>query len=193
MELCNLEKLPAGQNGIIAVMSYSGYDIEDALVLNKASLDRGTLSLSLSLSLHSLLLSGYGRCLVYKHMKGTARKYPNQSFDRIMGPSLDPKTMKPIWKHSILESVSHYLSLFFSHLSLLQDGLVGAGARIQSRHTVINKHMPLTTQGDSTESIQYKDVSQSYKNPVDSYAERVLLTYNEDDATVVKVLLRQTR
>lgn len=42
IELINFEKLPAGANGIIAVMSYSGYDIEDALVLNKASLDRGT-------------------------------------------------------------------------------------------------------------------------------------------------------
>ncbi|VDO04636.1 unnamed protein product [Haemonchus placei] len=171
IELINFEKLPAGANGIIAVMSYSGYDIEDALVLNKASLDRG-----------------YGRCLVYKHAKGTARKYPNQTYDRLMGPSLDPITRKPIYKNMLCWNV--LLEIFV----LDQEGIVFAGARICSKQTMINKHMPVVSQDAAAATAQqYRDVSITYKNPVPSYAERVLLTYNDEEAHLVKILLRQTR
>lgn len=67
IELIKYDKLPAGQNATVAVMSYSGYDIEDALVLNKASCDRG-----------------FGRCQVFKKVSTTLKKYQNGQTDRIV-------------------------------------------------------------------------------------------------------------
>ncbi len=41
MDLIRFEQIPAGHNAIVAVMSFTGYDIEDAIILNQASVDRG--------------------------------------------------------------------------------------------------------------------------------------------------------
>ena len=35
LDLINFDSVPGGQNASLAVMSYSGYDIEDAVVLNR--------------------------------------------------------------------------------------------------------------------------------------------------------------
>ncbi|KAL8898451.1 MAG: hypothetical protein Q9207_006692 [Kuettlingeria erythrocarpa] len=84
IELVKYDKLPAGQNAIVAVMSYSGYDIEDALVLNKASVDRG-----------------FGRCQVYRKWAATLRKYPNGTEDRV-GNRIE-ENGAPIRKHALLD------------------------------------------------------------------------------------------
>ena len=68
-------------------MSYSGYDIEDALIVNKSSIDRG-----------------FGRCMVHKKQVISLKRYTNQSFDKIMGPMYDATTKKPIWRHELLDN-----------------------------------------------------------------------------------------
>ena len=37
LDLVNFDQVPGGQNVSLAVMSYSGYDIEDAVVLNRCT------------------------------------------------------------------------------------------------------------------------------------------------------------
>ncbi|XP_043723614.1 DNA-directed RNA polymerase III subunit 2 [Telopea speciosissima] len=69
IELVGYDKLGAGQNATVAVMSYSGYDIEDAIVMNKSSLDRG-----------------FGRCIVMKKLSAINQKYNNGTSDRIIRP-----------------------------------------------------------------------------------------------------------
>ncbi|RID60551.1 hypothetical protein BRARA_F03700 [Brassica rapa] len=63
------DKLGAGQNATVAVMSNTGYDIEDAIVMNKASLDRG-----------------FVRCIVMKKIVAICQKYGNDAVDRILRP-----------------------------------------------------------------------------------------------------------
>ncbi|KAM3205803.1 hypothetical protein P3L10_029213 [Capsicum annuum] len=69
IELVGYDKLGSGQNATVAVMSYSGYDIEDAIVMNKSSLDRG-----------------FGRCIVMKKYTAICQKYDSCTSDRIIKP-----------------------------------------------------------------------------------------------------------
>jgi DNA-directed RNA polymerase III subunit RPC2 len=74
IELVGYDRLPAGQNATVAVMSFSGYDIEDALILNRASVDRG-----------------FGRCHVLKKQTIPMRTFPNGTAERTAFPVNPPR------------------------------------------------------------------------------------------------------
>ncbi|XP_042434747.1 DNA-directed RNA polymerase III subunit 2-like isoform X2 [Zingiber officinale] len=77
IELVGYDKLGAGQNATVAVMSYSGYDIEDAIVMNKSSLDRG-----------------FGRCISMKKYTVVKEIYGNGATDRIVKPRKDKENQR---------------------------------------------------------------------------------------------------
>ena len=116
LDLVDFDKLPAGQNAIIAVMSYSGYDIEDAVVINKASIDRG-----------------YGRCMVMK-IRHNSTSICNHTRDRIRGTAEGEGTWENISanKKTSLQAID-------------SDGIVGAGRRVKPKFTLVRKDTPKNT------------------------------------------------
>ena len=72
MDLLHINERPVGQNCVVAVLPYDGYNIEDAIVLSKSSVDRGL-----------------GRTFYYKSYKVEAKQYPMGQQDKICIPNED--------------------------------------------------------------------------------------------------------
>ncbi|CAL5350659.1 unnamed protein product [Camellia sinensis] len=195
IELVGYDKLGAGQNATVAVMSYSGYDIEDAIVMNKASLDRG-----------------FGRCIVMKKLSAINQKYENNSSDRIIRPQReghDAERMQSVLTVPVLLSLVNYTKEVGIGLILDDDGLAAPGEIIRPNDIYINKQSPIVTRGaivppmglndksltGIATSRQYKPSRQTYKGPEGETAvvDRVALCSDKNNNLCIKFMIRHTR
>ena len=77
------------------------------------------------------------------------------------------------------------------------DGLAGVGERVDPGDIYINKQSP-TNATDNTftgqaASVPYKNTPMTYKSPVAGNIDKVMISDTENDQTLIKVLIRQTR
>mmetsp|Transcript_38743 Transcript_38743/g.50119 ORF Transcript_38743/g.50119 Transcript_38743/m.50119 type:complete len:1149 (-) Transcript_38743:193-3639(-) len=172
LDLINFDQVPGGQNATLAVMSYSGYDIEDAIILNKASLDRG-----------------FGRCMVLRKHQTSLRRYPNGAQDENHGP---PDTAQ------FAKGAEDSRYQRYSKLDI--DGICVVGEKVEPGQILVNKQMPVnvTETADSVlgvESGAHKPSPLTYKAAQDHFVhvDKVLVTRNETESYLIKVLLRQIR
>lgn len=166
IQLIGYDKLPAGQNATVVVMSYSGYDIEDALVLNKASIDRG-----------------FGRCQVFRKYTTELQKYPNGRRERIGDPENEGegKVKRRIAKHEALDD---------DGLAIV-GYKVNSGEAMVKKETPLDQ----TTTGIGLDRGpgEFRDSSVSYRIADPAYIDKVMISQTEKDTTVIKVQTRQTR
>jgi len=115
---------PAGQNMIVAVMPYQGYNIEDAIILNEASVQRGlgrstyfrpytsselhyTGGLADEIVIPSKDVSGYRTERTYRHLEEDGIAYPEAQLeggDVVIGKTSPPKFLSDMGEISIAKA-----------------------------------------------------------------------------------------
>ncbi|CAI4768945.1 AAC_HP2_G0049930.mRNA.1.CDS.1 [Saccharomyces cerevisiae] len=164
IELIDYDKLPAGQNATVAVMSYSGYDIEDALVLNKSSIDRG-----------------FGRCETRRKTTTVLKRYANHTQDIIGGMRVD-ENGEPIWQHQSLGPDG-----------LGEVGMKVQSGQIYINKSVPTNSADAPNPNNVNVQTQYREAPVIYRGPEPSHIDQVMMSVSDNDQALIKVLLRQNR
>ena len=85
-DISNYNKHPAGQNLVVAIMSYKGYNMEDAIILNRGSIERGL-----------------GRSTYFRPSIAEELRYAGGLIDEICIPDKDVKGYKTEKDYRFLE------------------------------------------------------------------------------------------
>ena len=163
-DLANYNKHPSGQNIVVAVMSYQGYNMEDAVVINKASIDRG-----------------FGRSSYYRPSIAEELRYSGGLMDEICVPDKDVKGYKSEDDYKFLEDDG----IVYPEASVGEDDVV-IGKVSPPRFLSSMDEYSLATNTKRESSISLKHGEQGV-------VDFVALTENEEGNRLIQVRIRDLR
>lgn len=164
MEFLKFRELPAGQNAIVAILCYSGYNQEDSMIMNQGSIDRGLF-----------------RSLFF-------RSYMDQ--ERRIGMSVVEEFEKPTRADTLRLKHGTYDKL--DDDGLISPGIRVAGEDIIIGKTAPIPP-DSQEQGQRTQYHTKRDVSTPLRSTENGIVDQVLLTTNQEGLRFVKVRMRTTK
>lgn len=134
-KISDYEKHPAGQNLVVAIMSYQGYNMEDAVILNKGSVDRGIArstyfrpsiaeelrysgGLVDSISIPEKDVKGYKSEKDYRFLEKDGIISPESKVkegDVIIGKTSPPRFLSSMDEYNLASSVRRESSVYMKH------------------------------------------------------------------------------
>jgi len=158
------DKHPSGQNVVVAVMSYQGYNMEDAIVINKGSVDRGM-----------------GRSTYYRPAISEELRYSGGLIDEISVPDKEVKGYRSEYDYRFLEDDG----IIYPE-AVVQEGDVIIGKTSPPRFLSSLDEYNLTTSSR-------RESSMALKHGERGVVDFVTLTENSEGNKLVQVRLRSQR
>lgn len=163
-EISEFEKHPSGQNVIVAVMSFQGYNMEDAIVINEGSIQRG------------LARSSYFKPAISEELR-----YSGGLIDEICIPDKDVKGYKSEHDYRFLEEDG----IIFPEAKVKEaDVIIGK--------TSPPRFLSSADEYNLTQN-QRRESSMSLKHGEKGVIDFVFLTENAEGNKLVQVRLREQR
>jgi DNA-directed RNA polymerase subunit B' len=163
-DISEYEKHPSGQNVTIAVMPYDGYNMEDAVVINRGSVDRGL-----------------GRSTYFRPVVSEELRYPGGLMDEIGIPNKDIKGYRTEKDYRFLEEDG-----IVSAESKVAEGdvIIGKTSPPRFLNSMDEYNLAGNTRRESSMTLEHGE-----KGVVDL----VMLSENEEGNRLIQVRLREQR
>ncbi|MBT3720664.1 DNA-directed RNA polymerase subunit B [archaeon] len=161
---CDYEKHPSGQNVVVAILSFDGYNMEDAILLNKASVERG-----------------FARSTYYRPVITEELRYSGGLIDEISVPDKDVKGYKTEKDYRLLEGDG----IIYPE-AVIAEGDVVIGKTSPPRFLSSLDEYNLTTSSR-------RESSMTIKHGEKGIVDFILLTENNEGNKLVQVRLRDQR